>query len=378
MGIEMQSKIRVNRVKLRALLIGFLLICNVNILFAENLRNLSKTNFKWKALWAHPVTTLEDVKKMVELTGKMGFNVLIVQATKSNGKCFYNSKILNKSKKIKIDPLREVIKEAKKKKIKVYTWIVNLRVPPKEFFKSHQEYLQKVKSEEKEAARKSRVNPDRVNVHGGMWLCPDRGLVDFEKNIIEELIKNYDIDGIGIDYLGYRNYYACFCDYSNKKRKEFAKKHPKLSEKEVITQFSEQSLVNWTKQLREIVQDIKPNLKLAIHIYPDFDLNPEYGNKLYVDYCGQTIAWFYKPFWSYGKIYDKATAYKQAEGKYHKYNKHVPFVGVYTGKRLKSPERLRKEIRIAGTSGADTIMISFYKTFVERPDLAKVVAEELK
>lgn len=370
-----------NNVKISLLLIIFLMVSSGNILFAEQLkelRNLSKANFKWKALYARPATTLENIKKMVKLTDEMGFNVLIFQATGSHERCWYNSKILNKSKEIEIDPLREVIKEAKKKKIKVYAWIVYLaNSGTKSFFKEHPEYYQIVKPEEKEKIGKPRVNPDRSNIHGGHWLCPDRGLIEYERKITEEIVKNYDIDGISIDYLGYRNYYACFCDYSNKKREEFAEVHPELTEKEVMEKFSQASLVNWTKQLREIVQGIKPNLKLAIHIYPDFDLNPEYGNKLYVDYCGQTIAWFYKPFWSYGKIYDKAIGYKQVEGKYRKYNKHVPFVGVYTGERLKSPERLRTAIRIAGASGADTIMIAFYETFAEIEDLLKVVAEEL-
>ncbi len=343
---------------------------------------LGKIKFSWKALWvAHPPTTLKEIKKMVGLTKKMGFNVLIIKTTGSGGKCWYNSKILNKPKNIQIDPLKEIIKEGKKKKLEVYSWIINLGSLPPSFYKTHPEYLQVVKPEEEEMANKPWINPDRPNLcWGKKWLCPDRGLIDEEKRIIEEIVKNYDVDGIALDYVGYRNYYACFCEYSKKKREKYANEHPELSKWQVLKEFSEQSLVDYVKQIREVVKKINPKIKLAIHIYPDFDPNPGYGNKLLVNYCGQTIAWFFKPFWSYERIYRTGMKYLGKEGEYYRYNKFIPFIGVFKGKLKKSPERLRTEIRIAGNlrkGKVKGIMIAFYETLLEYEDLSKVISEEL-
>ena len=144
-----------------------------------------------------------------------------------------------------------------------------------------------------------------------------------------------------------------------------------------MKEYSIRSLEQWSFQLRQAVQAVRSRAKIAIHVYPDFDLDPFYASRLHVDYCGQTIAWFYPPLWSYGNVYERAMAFKAAEGKFHEFNRFVPFVGVEKGKLLKSPQRLRQEIRIAGLSGARDIMIAFYEVFRENPQLVQVVAEEL-
>ncbi len=323
-------------------------------------RDLPKASFTWKALWTSSLKTPEEIERMADQAREMGFNVVIGM----------------------YDPV--MAKAVHERGMKYYVWIVNLcsggrgRLISTGFAKSHPEYLQKVKPEEEVMIKQPRKNPDRANVHGGIWLCPDRGLLPVEKKAIEDIARKKDVDGFGLDYVGYRNYYACFCDYSNEQRQRYAKAHPGLSEDEIMRKYSEECLVRYIRQIRNAVKSIRPDMKIAIHIYPDFDPSPCYANKLDVDYCGETVAWFYQPFWSYDKIASLTRRYAEAEGKFHAFNHFVPFIGVYSGERLKSPERLRNEIRIAGSSGTGNIMLAFYRTFDKHPELAKVVAEELK
>jgi len=335
--------------------------------------DLPKGKFTWKALWAHKVKTKKRAAELVALTKKMNCNVLIIYT--AGTEAFYSSGILPAAGDIEPDTLKTVIDLAHKEGIKVYSWIINLRASRK-FAAKHPELLQKVRAWEEEAVKAPRVDPGRANVHGGDWLNPDIGLTDYEKDVIQEILTKLDFDGLALDYVGYRNYYACFSDCSNKKRQEFADRHPEMTNKEILTKFSENSLINYVAQVRRAAKDIKKDIKLAIHIYPDFDLNPTYGSKLPLEYCGQTIAWFYKPFWSLDKVYDLCMVYKNAEKQGCKYNKFVPFIGVYSGEKLKSPERLRKEIRIAGLAGNGTIMLAFDGTFAKHPELVKMVAEE--
>jgi hypothetical protein len=321
---------------------------------------LPKGNFKWKALWAYQLKNHKEADNLIKLTTAMNCNVIIVR-TAALGKA---------------DAVKYLIEQAHKNNIKIHSWFVNLRAG-KEFAKKHPELLQKIRDWEDENIKLPRVDPGRTNVHSGNWLCPDHGLTEYEKNIIRETFQEFDFDGFAFDYVGYRNYYACFCDYSLRKRQEFADKHPELSAVEIMRQFSENCLVNYVTEVRNFIKTLKPNTEFSIHIYPDFDLNPVYGNRLPVEYCGQTIAWFYKPFWSYGKIYDTCMQYKAAEGKFVKYNKFVPFLGVYEQDKLKTPGRLRTEIRIAGLAKNGTIMFAFDKIFLKHPELVKIVAEEL-
>jgi len=353
---------------------------------AQKLGRLPKAQFTWCALWANAPNTAEEVKDIVRLAREMHFDALLVQVTRSRGQCWYKSEILKMMPKARLaDPLQAVIDEAGKHGIQVYAWTMNLWVPPKQYFETHPEHAQKILPEEERLMRAPRLTPDRHNVHYGEWLCPDHGLLDFEKRILQELATNYDIAGIALDYVGYRNYHACFCEYSNAKRTQFAarlrKRERRLPHSEAMVQaeFSEQSLVDWVAQAREAVLAVKPNLKIACHIYPDFDPNPLYGNRLQVDYCGQTTGWFFKPYWSPEKMYRKAQLYEGAEGTYVPGNTHVPFIGVAKWKKdmQKSPERLRREIRIAGAAGSDSIMLAFAATFAQAPELVDVVREEL-
>ncbi|MFA6714999.1 MAG: sugar-binding protein [Victivallaceae bacterium] len=345
---------------------------------SKRISDLPKSKFTWRALWSKERKEKGDAIKLVELAKKMNCNVLIIS---TNGyalwdkTCRMNKQLLSRKNKKKLE---ETIKLAHQEGIKAYVSILNLHCS-REYAEKHPELLQKVRVWEDDAACMPRVDPGRVNVHSGRWLNPDVGLTDYEKEIIQKMLSELDVDGLALDFVGYRNYYASFSTYSNRKRQEFADLHPEMTDMEILTEFSENSLVNYVEQVRQAAKQVKKDLKLAIHIYPDFDLNPLYGNRLPVEYCGQTIAWFYKPFWTFDKIYDKCMMYKNAEKqRQYQYNKFVPFIGVYSGDKLKSPERLRREIRIAGLAGNGTIILAFDVTFAKHPDLARVVAEEFK
>jgi len=195
---------------------------------------------------------------------------------------------------------------------------------------------------------------------------------------MEAVLRTNAVDGLAMDCFGYRNYHACYCEESNARRRTYATRHPELTKEQVEWRFSEESLAAYTRQIRERALALNPNFKLAIHIYPDFDPNPYYANSLPVDYCGQTISWFFKPFWSYERQYEVTGRCAEGHGKFFAFNAFVPFIGAYAKNNAKSPDRLRTEIRIAGSAQTGKIMMAFYETFLAQPELVEVVAGELK
>ena len=82
----------------------------------------------------------------------------------------------------------------------------------------------------------------------------------------------------------------------------YHKKHPELSREDALDRFSLDTLVAFNNELADYARSIRPGIKVATHIYPVFLRDPLYGNRLNVDYCGQTAAWYFDPFWSVGKI----------------------------------------------------------------------------
>ncbi len=319
--------------------------------------NSPQPTLSWKALWveATGLQALSKIELVVEQAKTMGFNVIIARP---------NSKLLS---------------AAHEQGLQFYAWVSCLRgLAPSDFYSEHANYLQRITMDEEFQMRSDRDNPQRDNIQTGPWLCPDFGLLEVERTALEKLLRADPLDGLLLDNVGYRNYYACFCEYSEIMRAAYAKRHPTASRGRVLQDFSEQALVRYVEQVSEVLKRIKPSLKLAIHINPDFDLNPLFGNKLAVDYCAETIAAGMPPFWSYDKIAARSKLFLAAQGIYQQNNHFVPFIAVLAGLDQKSPQRLQREIRLAAAAGTGNIMIAFYEALAENSDLAAVVAQELK
>lgn len=322
----------------------------------ESFADLPKAKFSWKMLWVRPeqTRTPEAIGKMVEDAARLKFTAVAAE------------------------PATGLADAVHGKGMKFFAWMLNLRggASVKEFLKKYPEFAQQLGPMDKMHAAMPRMSQDRVNINTGNWLCPDRGLLDVERRQIEEFLVKYGADGIALDYVGYRNYHACFCAHSEEGRRLYAKEHPEFTPAQVLWKYSESSLEKYTRQVRDAVNEIKPGAELAIHVYPDFDPNPLYAARLPIEYCGQTVAWFYEPFWPYSTVAGLTLRHKAAQGRFNRINRFVPFVGAYA-RFPKTPEQFRTEIRIAGLSGSDSIMIAFYETFLEKPELAQVLADEL-
>jgi hypothetical protein len=323
----------------------------------SHLAEKSRTAFTWKALWVEgeSLKTRMHMDLMAQRAKYMGFNVVIAA------------------------PSADMVAAVHEHGLQFYALVVNLKeLAAADFMKAHPGCLQQALANEEALINTPRENPDRENIQPGPWLCPDFGLLPVERKALETMVKQYELDGVALDNVGYRNYYACFCPYSETARAGYARRHPTLTRLQIMRDFSEQSLVEYVRQAGEVVRAGNPRLKLAIHIDPAFDLNPRYGNKLAVDYCGETIAWCYPPFWDYRKITERTRAFLEAEGEFQGENRFVPFIAVRSGELKKSARRLRNEIRIARSAGTGVIMIGYYEALAENPDLADVVARELR
>ncbi len=317
----------------------------------------SRPAFTWKALWvqAAPLKNKGHMELMARRAKQMGFNVIIAA------------------------PSADMASAVHGQGLQLYAWVSALQgLAPTGFAQAHPGYLQLVAPEEEAQAGAPRANPDRENVQPGPWLCPDHGLLPAEREALESLARKYPLEGVALDNLGYRNYYACFCQFSETWRASYARRHPTLLRSQILRAFSERALTVYVLQFSAAVKGVNPRLKLAIHIHPDFDPNPFYGNLLEVDYCGETIAGGSPPFWPYVTVAARTRLFLEAEGDFDGDNRFVPFIAVLPGAQKKTPQRLQAEIRIARSAGTGTIMLGYYAALAAHPDLADVVARELR
>lgn len=109
--------------------------------------------------------------------------------------------------------------------------------------------------------------------------------------------------------------------------------------------------------------------------YPVFLPEPLYGNRLDVDFCGQTAAWFFEPFWSYEKIRAHTQVICGEEKKYFSRPEGVAMIGVYTRPALypvKSPERLAKELQAILDGQGDRVQVCSLNDVLKDPATREV------
>jgi len=174
-------------------------------------------------------------------------------------------------------------------------------------------------------------------------------VVEETKDAIREMLAQCpDLKGIAFDGFGYQNYRNCVCEESLSQLAAFRKSHPEMSPEVAEDAFSLESLVGLINGLADFARGLRTDIKTTIHIWPLYLPEPLYGNRLDLDYCCQTVAWFFPPYWPPDKIAKYTQAVVTEENKYFPRARGIPFLGIYIGKKNlpdKPLEQFRSELQ---------------------------------
>ena len=123
------------------------------------------------------------------------------------GVAHYPSKVLPQSKTFTQygDQLAQCVAAARKHGLEVHVWKItwNLEGAPKEFVKKMRD------------AGRTQVSATGKPIN---WLCPSHPKnVLLELESILEIVENYDVDGIHLDYIRYPGSHACYCQECRKR-----------------------------------------------------------------------------------------------------------------------------------------------------------------
>ena len=185
-------------------------------------------------------------------------------------------------------------------------------------------------------------------------------VAEFFRGQIRELATVEGLRGIAFDYFGYRNYHSCYCPHSMDLFEQYQRSHPELALDKALDAFSLDSLVDFNNSLIAYVRQVNPNLKTATHIYPVFLPEPLYGNRLDVDECGQTAAWFFEPFWGFEKIRQYSRTIFGSEKACFPRCEGAALIGVYVRPSYyaaKTPERVAEELKAILDGGGDHVQV---------------------
>ena len=162
------------------------------------------------------------------------------------------------------------------------------------------------------------------------------------------------VKGIYLDYIGYTNHRGCYCAGCLERLRRYLAGRKLADTPENRDAFYRDELVSYYNRVIGYIRSRRPDFKAVVHLYPDFRPDPLFGNRVDADFCGQTVAWYFK--WPEEKI-ARYTRYVVEHAKdHHPGAEGIPFLGVNSSRNtslgFKTPEEVEAELRtIIGASG---------------------------
>ena len=194
-------------------LVMFLLLVNIPV-------KADDTKPEIRALWVDAFRpgfkTPEQVDKLVEDALNANLNTLIVQVRR-RGDAYYNKSIEPRTEDPELTPgfdaLQYLIEKAHANRIEVHAWLNTLvawnnEIPPQDPNHVWNLHGPKVKAEETWVSYyrvyNSAAKKWSGKLHSSFYLDPGNPqVVDYTTDIYLNVVKNYDVDGIHLDYSRY-------------------------------------------------------------------------------------------------------------------------------------------------------------------------------
>ena len=283
------------------------------------------------------------------------------------------------------------IKLGKQHGIGIYAWLFlgdipawekafpNLKPPLQVMNAAENKALERIQSDKtfgKSQYQSGGEPVNKIEVLTTPLLClHDPRVLEAFKQQINEMLSVPGVKGVAFDYIGYQNYRCCYCEHSMKLFNKWNKNKPGVPYEQNLEMFSLETLVRFNNELTGYARSINPKAKIITHVYPVFLPEPLYGNRLDVDVCGQTAAWFFKPFWSYDKITKYSRVIFGEEKKYFPNSEGSAMNGIFSRSKkhaAKSPERIRKELQAILDGGGDRVQVCSMNDVLKDENIKKV------
>ncbi len=199
------------------------------------------------------------------------------------------------------------------------------------------------------------------------------------KPLIDDILTVPGIEGIAFDGFGYQNYRRCHCGHCQGLLAEYVNKHPEMAKNEAEVTFFRDTLVDYINYLADYARSRQADIKTSIHIWPVLVPEPLYGNRLDIDYCGQTAAWY--TLWPKEKIAEYSGIISGKAQKYHQRQKGVAMIGYYDRPGqfpVKDASRGDMEIKTIIENGCREIQVCGAKDVINNQEISAVFKKYFK
>ena len=249
------------------------------------------SQFEGRYLWVvrNTLTTKQGIDRMLEFATLNRFNHLLVQV-RGRGDAYYNSDIVPKShfiQQIDFDPLNYLIPKAKEKGINVHAWVntyILWSSNKKPLHEDHilyknPKWMDQNNNLEMNINNELKKNNYSNNGYEGLYLAPNHPKVNsYLVQVFRELIENYDLDGLHLDYVRYQD-----SEYGqNPQAIEYYSKYNNAIAESDISKMNPSELSLWSSYRRKSVTDlVKETKKMLNYVNPTIELTAAVKPNLY-------------------------------------------------------------------------------------------------
>lgn len=239
-----------------------------------------------RALWLDRGTIVsvkkpEDMKKLFDKIDEAGINIVYFE-TINAGYPIYPSKYVDQNPlTIGYDPLKSAIEEAHKRDIELYAWTWIFAVGNTR----HNALINKSESYPGPIISNNFYEGALLGMNGNLlpynqpeyWLDPaNPEAQNFVMNLLKEIVNNYDVDGVQLDYIRYpfqssRNLmgydYIGRESFENESGMSLDQMTPEVLD--AWTEWKAQKISNFVRDVSMTLKSIKPGLQIAAAVYAE-------------------------------------------------------------------------------------------------------------
>jgi len=197
--------------------------------------------------------------------------------------------------------------------------------------------------------------------------------------LIDDIAAVPDLAGIAFDGFGYQNYHGCGCERCQRGLADYRQAHPELTAEAAEAIFFRETLVNYINYLADYARSRRQDMTTGIHIWPVYAPEPLYGNRLDVDYCGQTAAWYM--LWPQEKIASYSRIITEEAQKYYPRQQGAGMIGYYDRPGefpVKDAARVDMELRTMIENGCRIVQVCGTSDVLGNREIAAVFKRYFK
>ena len=234
----------------------------------------AKIRAMWVPIWE--ITTLEKADKVIDDLNNNNINQLLVQIryrgdaayTPNKVSNFYenNEKQYHAIEDSLFDPLDYIITSNNNPELEVHAWVTTFVIT------GHK--LENLKPEHIYFTNPQWVTCDfshemmNYETYMGAYLDPGiQQVQEYTKNVILDLVSNYKIDGIHLDYIRYPDSHYGFSQLAL----EAYKRDVKFQEADAWKQWKEDQITNFVKDIYSNVKKISPDVQVTAAVISNLE-----------------------------------------------------------------------------------------------------------